>query len=153
MTDQATKTTTLWVARLHQAGSDQADDLDETGKTEQEAYGRVVSAWMELNDLLVEGDEQEAIADVQEDLAQGNIAIETRCYTIKEEGSDLAERMAMAFFFVGTGDEDNHRLVLRWVRQDDHASIAWLLLSDHTLTTDDEAWELVQAILAGGEAG
>ncbi len=73
---------------------------------------------------------------------------------IKAKRDTLSERMAMAWFFVGSsGDEDSNRLVLRWVRQDDHASIAWLILSDHVLSDDDEAMELVQSILAGGEAG
>ena len=144
-------TNTTHTARLHLDGTPNEDDLIETGATREEATAKVEASHLAIFEGDRGFDRTATLAELREEIAEGTATIHHSEH--QDEHDDLAERMAMAFFFVGTGDEDNHRLVLRWVRQDDHASIAWLLLSDHTLTTDDEAWELVQAILAGGEAG
>ena len=142
---------TTHTARLHQDGTPNEDDLIETGSTKKEAREKLEQAWLEI----FHGDPGFDPGALLSELRQEELDGTTHVFYSehKEEASDLSERMAMAFFFVGTGDEDNHRMVLRWVRQDDHASIAWLILSDHTLNDDNEAWGLVQSILAGGEAG
>ncbi len=176
-----TEQTTAIVAILHAVGTEQDDDHVGTGRTAAEATTSakrsMLEAWDELPtskqamdelDASIEGGDVLVFVHGEEQLPNHAQAAddaaafqaEHRARTARGESMQdehietLSERMAMAWFFVGSsGDEDSNRLVLRWVRQDDHASIAWLILSDHVLSDDDEAMELVQSILAGGEAG